>query len=147
MLFCCLVVWLFSCLVECKKFQPRQRDFSLFTKNHVVWSSCCLVVLLVARSPQTASARFFTLHFSLFTFHSSLFTFHSTSTAQAILHSSFFNLHFNRRCDVLQVGLALPVVEGGFLETVIVVPESEELVDILRFGRLHLLLGSVEVGY
>ena len=120
----------------------------------VVWSSCCLVVLLVARSPQTASARFFTLHFSLFTFHSSLFTlhfslftFHSISTAQAILHSSFFNLHFNRRCDVLQVGLALPVVEGGFLETVIVVPESEELVDILRFGRLHILLGSVEVGY
>ena len=28
---------------------------------------CCLVVLLVARSPKTASARFFTLHFSLFT--------------------------------------------------------------------------------
>ena len=38
----------------------------------VVWSSCCLVVLLIARSPKTASARFFTLHFSLFTFHSSL---------------------------------------------------------------------------
>ena len=137
MLFSCFVVLLFSCLVECKKFQLRQRDFSLFTKNHVVWSSCCLVVWLSARSSNCVSA----------IFHFSLFTFHSTSTAQAILHSSFFNLHFNRRCDVLQVGLALPVVEGGFLETVIVVPESEELVDILRFGRLHLLLGSVEVGY
>ena len=94
MLFCCLVVLLFSCFVDCKK------------------------------SPNRVSA----------IFHSSLFTFHFSLHLNIASHSSFFNLHFNRRCDVLQVSLALPVVEGGFLETVIVVPESEELVDILRFG-------------
>ena len=70
-----LVVWLFCCLVVlliARSPQPRQRDFSL--KSLL---SGCLVVLLSGclvdckKSP-TASARFFTFHFSLFTFHFSL---------------------------------------------------------------------------
>ncbi|MDD7507884.1 MAG: hypothetical protein PUK36_04125, partial [Prevotella sp.] len=43
--------------------------FSLFTKNHVVWLSCCLVVLLIERNLNRVSAIF---HSSLFTFHFSL---------------------------------------------------------------------------
>ena len=41
----------------------------LFTKKLVVWLFCCLVVLLIARSPQLRQRDFslFTLHFSLFT--------------------------------------------------------------------------------
>ena len=60
----------------------------LFTKKLVVWLFCCLVVLLIARSPQLRQR-----DFSLFTLHFSLFTKEETATASAILHSSFYILH------------------------------------------------------
>ena len=77
--------------------QLRQRDFSLFTlhfslftKNHVVWLSCCLVVLLIERNPNCVSA----------IFHSSLFT----KKEKCNSHSSFYILHssFNKRMSYCQ---------------------------------------------
>jgi len=61
--------------------------FSLFTKNHVVWLFCCLVVLLIERNPNRVSAIF---HFSLFTFHFSLKKKRQRRQPFFILHSSFF---------------------------------------------------------
>ena len=79
---------------------------SLFTKNHVVWLFCCLVVLLIARSPQLRQRDFslFTLHFSLFTKNHVvwlscclvvLLIERNPNRVSAIFHFSLFTFHFS----------------------------------------------------